>query len=1053
MVAINSLGFIQLHQVIACLPELSSTSLPINGTGDSINYLQDIGCVEEVTRIFVGAISTSADAAVLAVFAWCIILQTIREYASSSTEIKELRQSQKAIENYGTDQQPDADSIEGGSERRRLSPIRRSSTGSDGSQQTTLFEDIVEVLQRLEPNEDMVQILANMVVGQVFGIINLIAQMCSQSGVGPSQESAVVVRGLLLDLVRSAKTFIDYSDSFLESLFLIMLGNDSLWKMQGQNPTTRDPIDYENRFLRGDALLTDIFEEALGRFPYESIPFVKLCRGLTTYQQPRSKGRELLTDKLTNTPSFTSLLMEPDVPYELGSDGDNISLKLTSSINVMLLAFPSLKAVTRFLLLPETFEVPEETMGRALSESKPIVAFWDYNYSVLRFFGLVLQNTLELRSEFQIAPSHTLFELSTEIVGFLTTWIHNLAFGSASGEDGIESQHLARKVLEEASDSLSRNEDVIAVILDLFEGELYKQHSSSQDAESNRFIVWGIRFLSVLAAVMPSRVWPFLGRSGLLGLNGTESRLIGVVTAAELPLGEFSTLLSSLDLFEALIEDAVLSSVSKKAVPKSHKRFNSSDPNATGTGVSETMMRSILLQITRILMDVFQSSGTWRIARLEERLELNSRICKIFNDVLSLCYDVDDENELEAKLTNSLASSATYLVDTYLSEGPNGPTLQPLLQLLVNGLQTPFDTTMSYASELWQAQTIAALDLTTALLRLNKYLQRPMSSLCRQIFDAITVVAKLYVTHPGYAVSVVNLLEATIVDAGSSDKPPSLLGHLGQATAKSFLDCASTFGRPADDSKLSVATWKFFSAIVSQRQQWLAVYLLTGQTPRETLRKHSQCRAAHTNPIIKMALSKLSRLGDMHPAEINAMLEFIALAADFWEPIALQIRDDKSCKEACLKFIAGLKPVDALKHSLSPSDISQYQVAAYIVSILSLLAHNSNEREDATTLRHIVPCLGYLTQHGVSSPSYNASLHHSLRRNFEARFNGCSLANFKRTSFSRPVLGSLYYYDTHLAERMLRHNAGWKGKSNRGTENEFSRANVNLSVVEAQIVS
>ena len=1034
------------------VPELSSASTPTNGPGDSINYLQDVACVEEVTRILLGAAMVSVDTATLTIFAWCILLQTIREHASSSTEIKELRQSQKAIENYGTVQQSEPDSVEGGLGRRRPSPVRRPSLSSDGSQQTTLFEDIVEAVQRIEPNDDIVQRLADWAVGQVFQIINAIAQMCSQIGCGSNQGSAVAVRGLLLDLVRSAKTFIDYSDSFMESLFSIMLGNDT-WKMQWWGAGKSNSVDYQNRFLRGDILLSDIFNEALGRFPYESVPFVKLCRALTPYQQPRSKEQEQLIDILTSTSSFTSLLAEPDVPYELGGDGENISLKLTSPINVMLLAFPSLRAVTRFLLLPGTFEVPEETMGRALSDSKPIVVFWSYKYSAIRFFGLVLQNTLELRSEFQIAPSHTLFELSTEIVGFLTTWLHNLSSSSASVEDGVDPQDLARKVLEEASDSMSRNEDAIAIILDLLEGELYKQHSSSQDAESSRFITWGIRFLSVLTTVIPSRVWPFLGRSGLLGLNGTESKLIGVVVAVELPSGEFSALLSSLDLFEVLIEDAISSSVSKKAISKALKRFSSSDADATGAGVSETMMRSILLQFMRILMDIFQSSGTWRITRVEERLELNTRICKIFDNVLSLCYIVDDENELEAKLTNSLASSATYLVDTYLSAGPNGPTLQPLLQLLVSGLQTPFDTTTSYSSELWQAQTIAAIDLTTTLLRLNKFLKRPTSSLCGQVFGAITVVAKLHVTHPRYCVPVLNLLEATVIDAGSSDKPPSLLGHLGQSTAKSFLDCLSTFGRPNDNSKPSVATWKLLAAIVSQRQQWLAVYLLTGRTPRETITNNCEARAPHSNPIIKIALSKLSRLSDIPPVEALAMLEFIALAADYWEPIALQIRDDQACKEACLKFISGLKPANALKHTQSEHDISQYQIAAYIVSILALLVHHSNEKRDVATLRHIVPCLGYLTEHGVASPSYNASLHHSLRRNFEARFQGCSLANFKRTSFSRPTLGPVYYYDSYLAGRMLRHNAGWKGKSNRGTENEFSRANLNLSVVETQIVS
>ena len=1048
----NSLAFVQLHQAITSLPEMSSTVVSGNISTENIDYLHDIQCIEEVTQVLVAAANASITTAVLGVFAWCIVLQTMREYASSSTEVKELRQSQRAIESFGTIQQSDTDSVDGESSRRRPSPIRRSSFGSDGSQQVTLFEDIVEMVQRLEPSDDLVALLANWAAPQAFSITSAIAQdFCSQRGYSFGKELNVAARGLLLDLIDSAKGFIPYSDSIMTSLFSILLGNDIDWKPQEESPRTSQFLDYELRLLKADAILTNIFAEALGRFPYESIPFVKLCRALTPYQQPGSKGQDLLVDAFMNTPSFTSLLTEPDVSYELGGDGDNISLKLTSPVNVMLLAFPSLKAVSQFLLLPKNFEVPDETVGRPLTDGKPIVALWNYRYSALRFFGVVLQNTLELRSEFKIAPSHTLFELSTEITGFLTTWMNGLHLSAATTAQATDSLSVVR-MLEEASDSLSRNQDVIAVIIDLLEGELYKQHSSSQDADSMRFIAWGLRFLSGLALVMPHRVWPFLGRSGLLGLHGTESRLIAVVTAAELPLGEFQTLLSSLDLFEALIEDTINNSVSKRSRSKSLQRFSASDAESSGAGVSEATMKAILLQIMRILMDVFQSCSAWRFARLEDRLELNYRICTIFNRVLSVCFDADDENGLGAKLTNSLASSASYLVETFLSEGPSGPTLQPLLQVLLSGLQPPSEPTMSTNLGLWVKQTTAGLHLTTKLLRLNKFLERPMSPLCGQIFDVIPTLARLYAVHPSFCVPVLSLLEASVIDTASSDQPLSLLAHLGQATAKSFLDYLSTFRKPFEDTELSVATWKFFSAIVSERQQWLAVYLLTGRTPRERLNRDVECRITFTKPIIKIALAKLSRLQDMQPTEAIAMLEFVALAADYWEQVAVEMRNDQQCKDACLNFIARLKPANAIKHSQAEFDISQYQIAAYIVGILSLLVHHSNEKGDTTTLRHVLPRLGYLIEHGVSSPSYNASLHHSLKKNFEAIFKACSLSNFKRTSLSQPSLGPFYYYDVRLADQMLRFDTAWLGKSNRGYANEFARANLNLSVVEAQIV-
>lgn len=1053
--ALNSLAFLQFHQAIASLPELSSLAASSNEPSDKVSYVQDISCVEEVTHILVDAASASIDSAMLAVFAWCIILQTIRDFAISSTEIKELRQSQKAIENYGGTTQSDNDSNDGGSERRRISPQRRSSFGSDASQQATLFEDIIELVQKLEPNDDLIRLLAQTTADPTFRVVANLARISfSQLASGHKQETLVATRSLLLDLVRSAKHFVGYSESILESLLSIVLGDDDFWEIQSHSNHREHSFNNETRFLRGDHLVTEVFEEALGRFPYESVPFIKICRALLPYQRPQGDMHDPILDTLIMLPSFTSLVIEPDVPYELEGDGDNVSLRLSSPMDIMLLAFPSLKPVSRYLLSPQTFKVPEGTVGRALSDSKPIVALWDFSYSSLRLFGLILQNTLELRTDRALPTSHPLFEISMEIIGLMTTSISRLTRNSPTSQDDTHSHSTARQILEEASDSLSRNQDVVAVILDLLEGELYKQQSTTRGFDSTGLITRGLQFLSILGIMMPSRVWPFLGRSGLLGLHGTESKLTAVVVAIEIPSGEFPILLSSIHLLEVILEDAVRNAARKNPASKALQRFNQTEQESAGAGIPNNSMRQILLQYIKILMDVFQSSGTWRFSRIEQSIEISSRTCAIFNRVLSICFSNDDDNEPDGKIVSNVAPSATYLVDTFLSDGANDPTLKPLLQLLVAGLQTPWATTTARLSELWRTQTTSALHLVTTLLRLNKYLGRPMSQVCHQVFNTMPVLAKLLVTHQDYYSHVVWLLEAAVIDAGSLPQPPSLLGHLGQGMAKSFLDCLSTFGKPFVNSELSTATWKLCSAIVSQRQQWLAVYILNGQTPKETMAaKDHVSNTTSPKPIISIALGKLSHIKDLQPSEAMAMLEFIALAADTSEAVALEIRNQQACKDACLKYIAEMKSPGAIKHAQSQEEICQYQIGAYIISIIALLAHRSNERGDLTTLRHIVPRLGHLTEHGVCVPPYNASLHHSLKKNFEARFSNCILSNFKRTSFSRPLLGPHYYYDIHLADQMLRYDAAWKGRSNRGFANEFARANLNLSMVEAQVVS
>lgn len=97
--------------------------------------------------------------------------------------------------------------------------------------------------------------------------------------------------------------------------------------------------------------------------------------------------------------------------------------------------------------------------------------------------------------------------------------------------------------------------------------------------------------------------------------------------------------------------------------------------------------------------------------------------------------------------------------------------------------------------------------------------------------------------------------------------------------------------------------------------------------------------------------------------------------------------------------------------------------------------------------------LEYYTRFAVGVPSLNASLHTNLKRNFELRYSGCTPFDLRRTSWDDRQLGHDYFYHLPLADRMLRHDQAWTGRKNDGLRLEFETANVNLSLVDAQIVS
>ena len=81
----------------------------------------------------------------------------------------------------------------------------------------------------------------------------------------------------------------------------------------------------------------------------------------------------------------------------------------------------------------------------------------------------------------------------------------------------------------------------------------------------------------------------------------------------------------------------------------------------------------------------------------------------------------------------------------------------------------------------------------------------------------------------------------------------------------------------------------------------------------------------------------------------------------------------------------------------------------------------------------------------------NVKIIGNLKRNFEARYSGCSVLDFERTSLEQRPLGCEYFYNIPVMDKSLQHDVAWRRKGGFGAE--VATANVNLSLVDAQIVS
>ena len=1038
------------------------------GSEGSSPYILDSAAVNELNDIFSGAASLKTSS--LSVLAWSIILQKLRELALTARETKEVRQSLRATDKYNTADSSDTDGAERSSVRLAQ---RRSSTGSDSSQQSTLLEEIYDSISfTTADGGDQANFLAASAVDEckVFEVVTTIAvEYCTPFGFEHEGKPGRRMRSMLLDLVKACASYVAYQPTLLMATLALLTGSERYWETVDR-PTEPNTSELGAKFMKDDVLKMMIWKPALGRFPYETLPFLQLCKAFTFLNDGRNLEELPTWNELEELDSFTYRLpadFDAYVPVRTQEDEDFLQLTRTLIVAVgpdfgrsaaqHFGIEKSSRAITNIAQTPNTFVLPSDTQGRIISNGKPFVVMWHHSYSALTYMGRILQcaSMVDLSAS-ELKPTFSIVIVG-EIIGLITAMLTSDARNGASGSTSPSSAESAESILGGASDGLDRNQDVISVIFEIFEKEMYKSRKTSEDMESIDLLIQCIHFTFALLPFKPDRVWPFLGRSGLLGIGKDEGQLSAIVATQEMLLGRYDFLLGCIRLFEALVEDVVTHVVSRNAPTKAITRFG--DTMSLGAGVSRVTMEKVLETLTRTTIETFESTMNWRFVETWERMEINSHLCSIFRKILHYCFDTNDNPEISQKLTSPLASAAEYIVSVFLSKSNADVTVLPLLHIFGEGVATPSTTLPTRGLQFWTSQVREALKLTSTLIRLNRLLLQPPSHLEDQMFKSASILAKVYTAHETYRLPVVELFDSLVrAAAASSRQPPSLLGHLGQETASHFLEVLSMLDQPLNDDDLSSAVWRLLSAVVSKRQQWFAIFVLTGHTPRESFKDKTNSAALNSrrsDSILNAALDGLCNIEKVEPRKALSMLEFVALAADFWPWVLTTISEHAHFIKAISEFGAHTGSVTAAKRSKASrtsSDYNSVQVLSLVANVLTMYCNYRQQMNDQKFLKWIVPHLAYLIKNAISLPSYSASLHANLSRNFRSKFSGCSLEDFKRTSLNRTQLGESFFYDLELANKMLAYDPAWVGKKDEGFAEEVKRANFDLSVVEAQVV-
>lgn len=326
----------------------------------------------------------------------------------------------------------------------------------------------------------------------------------------------------------------------------------------------------------------------------------------------------------------------------------------------------------------------------------------------------------------------------------------------------------------------------------------------------------------------------------------------------------------------------------------------------------------------------------------DDRRRLNKTVTETFDRILRYTYGIDSKPKLTAdtdskskdgvlftsitdtqtkldadkkpkpKMMGALLPAASHLVDSFLSTSSGALRFQPLLETLHDGLQNHPSTTFINGLNLCINQVNAALSFSTTLLRVGILLERPHSQLESQLFKISPLISRLYAVNESYRLPVISLFEALIVSASKdSAEPPSLLGYLGTQTSKNFLQVLSDLDEPLRREFCTTAIWQFLAMVVSNRQQWFANYLLTGRSSKNML-KNKECGkdlAALDRPLLNTALDALSHIDSLPKPDALAMLDFVALAQNFWPWATYDSAKHGAFIKSISEYVGTLKPI------------------------------------------------------------------------------------------------------------------------------------------------
>ena len=1003
-------------------------------------YVYDEMCADQINEALILASMNQVAVAGPAIMAWGLILRATFE----------SDQQRLALSENGT------------------SPGQESSSIAFGDDVLNLLPDFLGGLWQANPDDKLNLAMKFLEVSleelQCFSIItDLLPKL--RNGIDPIIDPLLELnaRRTFLSLLSHLSNLLDYGPEIIDATLTVLDTERQLPK--AANSTSSKAKEFlADQFLDDEFLPSRLLEAAFLRFPHELEPVLRLCQFLSAATSRDESDELKLMKMVTSTPRYTQRLPEHFKDYELLDEDQNVSrIRLLRDLPIIAITragsqprhWSSSNTNSLVKLNHEAWSlVPAGTTGYILSESRPFVVTWEHISSPLRHISALLSTALSgtaMVDPVLSGPPDKSIQLA--IIDLITNLVRSSYQFEESGSLVSDSNFTAQNILQEANSGLPKDQDVLIVVSGIFEQELALS-VKAMDQSTVDLLSSCIRFLESLLPIMPSRVWAMLARSELLEYDGNGGRIGTVVTSIEMIIGRYDFLLTCAKFFGTLHKDTIHNTISRKIPSKSvTHRFDQS--HAPNTAASAKAITKVTTAFTKTFLEVLRSSQDWKFAFKEQRHALNEHIMHVFDRIVRLVYMYDDTKAPQQKVTYTSYPAAKLVVDAYLAPKENLVQLSPLFQSGFFDSNTKSnDFGVSDNGELSLKKV--ALIFTSTLLEIDLLRDSQPSSLKERLLHAIPLLARLYAQEPSLAECITSLL-STLTRAlpKTTTDPPSILANLSPQNTLDFLSVLNDLGKPLSNISQERSIWDFFTSVVENRQQWLAAYLLTGNDPRGTFGKKANNTSVGTTrkPVLAIALDSIASTRFLEKPIPRTILRFLVQVQNHFAWASNTIRKHPKFLDKTSDYMT---EVSERSTSTNAKEVTSLANAIYARSLVSeffaIYFHNMRQTARKGFTKELVPKLGYFESSGVEDPQYSRSLHSRLRSNFEAKLPGCSVESFKRLAGSFEY-GTSYCFDVEFADEMLSSYSWWRRGNGEGFAKDFTMANLNLSLVEAQVRS